>query len=272
MAYIGNNLTVQQYAPQIAYFNGNGSQTAFTLPVPVVSAAQIIVAIENVIQNPSASFSVSGSTITFTSAPPSGTNNIWVEYTSLTTAVSVPPFGYSEFAAGTALVFQQTSAPTGWTKVTANDNAALRVVSGVAGTGGSVNFTTAFASQAVSGTVGSYTLTTADIPSHNHSISGSGSTGAMSANNTHSHSGTADLVTSFPQGASNTNGAVSAANTNGTQIFISTNTVDLNHTHTFSFSGTSGSTGSGGGHSHSFTGTAINLAVKYVDVIVATKD
>lgn len=32
------------------------------------------------------------------------------------------------------------------------------------------------------------------------------------------------------------------------------------------------STGSGGSHDHSFTGTAIDLAVKYIDVIRATKD
>jgi exopolysaccharide biosynthesis protein len=31
-------------------------------------------------------------------------------------------------------------------------------------------------------------------------------------------------------------------------------------------------TGGGGSHTHSFTGTAINLAVQYVDVIIATKD
>jgi hypothetical protein len=93
MAYIGNNLTVQQYAPQIAYFNGTGSATAFTLPIAVVSAAQIIVAIENVIQNPSSAFTVSGTTLTFTSAPPSGTNNIWVEYTSLQTNTIAPSVG-----------------------------------------------------------------------------------------------------------------------------------------------------------------------------------
>jgi len=158
MAYIGNNLTVQQYTPQVAYFNGNASQTAFTLPVPVVSAAQIIVTVENVIQNPSSGFSVSGSTLTFTSAPPSGTNNIWVEYTSLKTTVSVPPFGYSEFATGTTLLFQQTTAPNGWTKQTTHNDKALRVVSGTASTGGSVGFTTAFASQAVNGTVGTSNL------------------------------------------------------------------------------------------------------------------
>lgn len=32
------------------------------------------------------------------------------------------------------------------------------------------------------------------------------------------------------------------------------------------------STGSGDTHTHSFTGTAINLAVKYVDVCLFTKD
>jgi hypothetical protein len=93
MPYLGNSLTVQQYAPQIAYFSGNGSTTAFTLPVAVVSAAQIIVAVDNVIQNPSSAFSVSGTTITFTSAPLTGTNNIWVEYTSLQTNTIAPSAG-----------------------------------------------------------------------------------------------------------------------------------------------------------------------------------
>lgn len=93
MAYIGNNLTVQQYAPTISYLSGNGSTTAFTLPIAVVSAAQIIVTVENVIQNPSTAFSVSGTTLTFTSAPPSGTNNIWVEYTSLQTNLIQPAAG-----------------------------------------------------------------------------------------------------------------------------------------------------------------------------------
>ena len=32
------------------------------------------------------------------------------------------------------------------------------------------------------------------------------------------------------------------------------------------------SAGSSGSHNHTFTGTAIDLAVQYVDVIIATKD
>jgi len=51
------------------------------------------------------------------------------------------------FASGTALLFQQTSAPTGWTKSTTHNDKALRVVSGAASSGGSVAFTSAFTSQ-----------------------------------------------------------------------------------------------------------------------------
>jgi hypothetical protein len=131
------------------------------------------------------------------------------------------------FAAGTAMMFVQTAAPTGWTKSTTHDNKALRVVSGAASSGGSVAFTTAFASQTPAGTVGSTTLTTTQIPSHTHTYdksSGSGPGG---------------------DGSSTPTGFTSTA---------------------------SGATGGGGSHNHTFTGTAINLAVQYVDVIIATKD
>ena len=93
MAYLGNSLTVQQYAPQVAYFSGNGSTTAFTLPTAVVSASQIIVVVANVPQNPSSAYTVSSTTLTFTSAPPTGTNNVWVEYTSLQTNLVSPVAG-----------------------------------------------------------------------------------------------------------------------------------------------------------------------------------
>lgn len=94
MAYIGNTVQNQGFTPAIDYFNGNGVTVTFTLSRPVVSVAQLIVAVDNVIQNPSSAFTVSGNSITFTSAPLSGTNNIWVEYTSLITqynAISQDP-------------------------------------------------------------------------------------------------------------------------------------------------------------------------------------
>lgn len=69
------------------------------------------------------------------------------------------------FASGTKMIFNQTAAPTGWTKVTSSNDVALRVVSGTVGTGGSVAFETAFASQ----TIPTHTLTTAEMPAHTHS-------------------------------------------------------------------------------------------------------
>lgn len=134
---------------------------------------------------------------------------------------------------GTVMIFRQTAAPTGWTKDTGvTDNSGLRVVIGTPSTGGTVNFTTAFASQAVAGTVGNYggfTLTTSEFPAHTHTL----------------------------QAASFNAGYLGGANAidRGTQ--------------------TTSSTGSGGSHTHTggtFTGTAINLAVKYTDFIVASKN
>jgi hypothetical protein len=80
----------------------------------------------------------------------------------------------SAFPSGTVMLFVQTSAPTGWTKSTANNNKALRVVSGTAGTGGTVAFTTAFAN----GSTGSKTLATAEIPAHSHDTQIAGGPGS----------------------------------------------------------------------------------------------
>ncbi len=158
----------------------------------------------------------------------------------LTSAGSTAPPSWQappeEFASGTRLLFQQTAAPTGWTKDSTHNDKALRVINGTVTSGGSVAFTTAFAQQTVNGTVGATTLTEAQIPSHTHSYGwyqsvSKGSTGTR------------------PVGAAN--GGSSA-------------TVALNQVVS--------ATGGGGSHNHTFTGTAINLAVQYVDVIIATKN
>jgi hypothetical protein len=52
--------------------------------------AQVQAVISNVPQNPGSAYTVSGNTVTFTSAPPSGTNNIYVYYTSPITQVIQP--------------------------------------------------------------------------------------------------------------------------------------------------------------------------------------
>jgi|APGre2960657373_1045057.scaffolds.fasta_scaffold13429_4 hypothetical protein len=93
MSYIGNTNTTQGFTPAIDYFSGNASTTAFTLSRPVASVAQVQAVVNNVAQNPSDAFTVSGNTITFTSAPSSGTNNIYVYYTSPITQVIAPSQG-----------------------------------------------------------------------------------------------------------------------------------------------------------------------------------
>lgn len=76
--------------------------------------------------------------------------------------------GVDAFASGTTMLFLQAAAPTGWTKSTTHDNKALRIVSGSGGgSGGSNAFSTAFGA---SGNTDATTLSTTQMPSHNHSI------------------------------------------------------------------------------------------------------
>lgn len=103
MAFIGNTPTTQAFTPAVDVFSGNGSTTAFTLSRPVASVAQVQAFIENVPQSPVDAFTVSGNTITFTSAPPSGSSNIYVRYTSPITQVMQPTdgsVGTNQLAAG----------------------------------------------------------------------------------------------------------------------------------------------------------------------------
>ncbi len=93
MAYLGNTPTQQAFTPAIDYFSGNGSTVAFTLSRPIASVAQVEVVVNNVQQNPTDAFTVLNNTITFTGAPSSGTNNIYVSYTSSITQVIQPGQG-----------------------------------------------------------------------------------------------------------------------------------------------------------------------------------
>ncbi len=85
IVYLGNEIltaTSATSSTHIDEFNGNGSATAFTLTrTPAANNAHnYVVFIDNVFQRYGSSYAytVSGATITFTSAPPSGTNNIQV--------------------------------------------------------------------------------------------------------------------------------------------------------------------------------------------------
>jgi hypothetical protein len=73
-------------------FSGNGSSVAFTLSRPVNQETDIEVFVENVQQEPIVAYSSTGTTLTFTEAPPSGTNNVYVVYKNynLGAQVTVP--------------------------------------------------------------------------------------------------------------------------------------------------------------------------------------
>ena len=149
------------------------------------------------------------------------------------------------FDTGTRMIFAQNAAPTGWSKDTTNYNQhAMRIVTGTAGgTAGTVDFSSAFTSQAVAGSVsitgisgsaGNTTLSIPQIPSHTHSY-----------------------TAASPGGAGGKGGGTGQTSSN------------------------TGSKGGGGSHNHpfsfssgtaTFSGSAIDLAVKYLDVITATKD
>ena len=144
---------------------------------------------------------------------------------------------------GTLMLFQQTSAPTGWTKQTTHNDKALRVVSGTAGSGGTTAFTSVFTNQTPTISTGSLsaaatTLSTTQIPSHNHT---------------------------WPFGTAADTGSSLVAD--GAQLRLAAAT---------SGNVTTANTGGGGSHSHSISGSAtssaITLNVQYVDLIIASKN
>lgn len=263
-----------------------------------------------------------------------GTKDVFVTYPSERSVVSYDG-NNSEFPTGTRMIFGQTTAPTGWTKDTTNyDQHALRVVTGTASPGGTVNFTTAFASQTPTGNIsvstgnatvpvtvdaatqggnisvstgnttatgnvsvstgnaaspnGNTTLATPTIPSHSHAITTTSPApfGSNSFFNTHTASrnravSSASIPTqTVNNGTGNTGGSGAHTHPAGNHTHPASGSFSgVAHSHPASgtFTGSPHThTASGGNHSHpasgTFTGSAINLAVKYLDVITATKD
>jgi hypothetical protein len=266
----------------------------------------------------------------------------------LTTSGTDPSWSFvpDPIPSGTKMLFQQTTAPTGWTKDTTHDNKALRVVSGTAGSGGSVAFTTAFASQAVSGTIGNTTATNNAVTATNQATTAGGTIGNTTATNiavtatnnavtatnqattaagtvgattltinqipSHTHTGTfyssvrsngSSIVSDVNNeitsprplnniagtrnnianagGSGSHNHGFTGTSHNHTQDAHNHTQNSHNHTqnaHNHAFTGTSHNhtqdahNHTQNAHNHTFTGTAINLAVQYVDLIIATKD
>jgi hypothetical protein len=103
MAYIGN--TPISVAFLTDTFSGNGSTVAFTMTVAPANTSSILVAITGVVQDPS-TYSVAGTTLTFSAAPPSGTSNISVRY------LGIPASGVTTTAYRTVTDFTATAGQT----------------------------------------------------------------------------------------------------------------------------------------------------------------
>lgn len=112
MSYIGSVPTTASFP--FDQFSGTGSQTAFTLTYAPASTTSIIVAVSGVVQNPN-TYGCIGTTLTFTGAPPSGTNNISILYLGLPViGVSSPGnTAYRSVQDFTATASQTTFTPAG---------------------------------------------------------------------------------------------------------------------------------------------------------------
>ena len=141
MSYIGNQPFSAAFLTDT--FSGNGTTTAFTMSVAPANTTSVIVAITGVVQDPS-TYSVSGTTLTFSAAPPTGTSNISVRFlgipasgvtttayrtvtdttaTAGQTTFSIPSYtvGYiNVFRNGSLLAGSDYTATTGTTVVLAN--------------------------------------------------------------------------------------------------------------------------------------------------------
>ena len=111
MPIIGNPLNSVAFLTDS--FNGNGSTTAFTMSVAPATSSSILVNITGVTQAPS-TYSVVGTTLTFSTAPPSGTANISVRYLGIP-ASGVTTTAYRTLTEFTATASQTTFTPPSYT-------------------------------------------------------------------------------------------------------------------------------------------------------------
>jgi len=99
MPYLGNNPTANFATVTKDTFSGNGSATAFTLS-KVATTNGVAVYVENVRQIPTTAYAISGTTLTFTGAPVSGTNNIYVMHHNTPVSTATHPAAQDLTCAG----------------------------------------------------------------------------------------------------------------------------------------------------------------------------
>ena len=164
----------------------------------------------------------------------------------------------SSIPSGTRMLFQQSNAPTGWTKVTSAgvNNRALRLVRGTVGSGGNTTFSNAFNTSrtAGGGSVNNHSLTTEQMPRHRHFVASSASVGNINIRSTTLN---ASLQVSSGTGVSRWYEGYNLAGTSGGANIGRSSQVGNSPAQ---------------GHSHTFSQPSFNLNVRYTDVIIAVKN
>jgi hypothetical protein len=90
MSFIGN-VPAESYSPVVKdTFSGNDSTTDFTLSIPATTNS-VEVFVENVQQEPTEAYTIAGTTLSFTAAPVTGTDNIYVIHRGPAVQQIVPP-------------------------------------------------------------------------------------------------------------------------------------------------------------------------------------
>jgi hypothetical protein len=87
MAIIGNPIVSTDFPKDT--FSGNGSTTAFTMQIAPASVNSVIVVVSGITQDPS-TYTISGTTLTFSAAPPTGTSNISVRHLGIAGIPNTP--------------------------------------------------------------------------------------------------------------------------------------------------------------------------------------
>ena len=102
MPFLGNAVATHfETTPAVQRFSGDGSDTTFTLNRTVASVQSVLVSVDGVVQDTSAYTIPDGTTLTFTAAPSSGTNNIFVNYLDLARgSVTIPAENKGNFKGG----------------------------------------------------------------------------------------------------------------------------------------------------------------------------
>ena len=217
---------------------------------------------------------------TFTGTPSAPTASAGTNTTQLATTafVTTAVANAEPFPSGTSMLFQQTNAPTGWTKQTTHNDKAIRLVTGSVGTGGSSAFSSALATPSVaggavsgspgnnqsvnagnlavsvSGNISNHTLSVNQIPSHSHVYrrpNNPSSVSAIGANNS--------SVNGVSNNASTSNTGASGSHSHGHNI-----SGNISGSPSLSGNITAGNLAVGA--------STASINVQYVDFIIANKD